>query len=202
MSRRAWVATLAGGAAGGAATLAEAHLVNTDLGPFYGGLVHPLTALEHLLPLMALGLLAGQQGAPTARRVLVALPLGLAGGAWLSYPRPTWTGIQALNLLSLLILGLLVAVNWHLPAGIAEGLSLIVGITHGAANGAAAAAAGVSRELFVAGLLTAGVALATLVPALVLSLRATWGRIAVRVVGSWIAAVGLLMVSFALRTTR
>ena len=107
MSRRARVATLAGGVAGGAATAAEAHLVNTDLGPFYGGLVHPLTALEHLLPLVALGLLAGQQGATTARRVLVALPLGLAGGAWLFYPRPTWTGIQVLNLLSLLVLGLL-----------------------------------------------------------------------------------------------
>ena len=202
MSRRTRVATLAGGVAGGTATAAEAHLVNTDLGPFYGGLVHPLTALEHLLPLMALGLLAGQQGATTARRVLIALPLGLAGGAWLSYPRPTWTGIQALNLLSLLVLGLLVAVNWHLPTGMTEGLSLVFGVTHGAVNGAAAAAAGVSRDLFVAGLLTAGVVLATLVPALVLSLRAAWGQVAVRVAGSWIAAVGLLMVSFTLRTGR
>ncbi len=202
MSRRARVATLAGGVAGGAATSVEAHLVNTDLGPFYGGLVHPITALEHLLPLVALGLLAGQQGPATARRVLVLLPLGLAGGAWLSYARPAWPGIQSLNLLSLLVLGLLVAVNWHLPTGMTEGLSLVVGVTHGAANGVAAAAAGVSRELFVAGLLTAGLALATLVPALVLSLRAAWGQIVVRVVGSWIAAVGLLIVSFALRTTR
>jgi urease accessory protein len=96
----------------------------------------------------------------------------------------------------------LVAVNRHLPTGVTEGLSLIVGVTHGAANGAVAAAAGVSRELFVAGLLTTGVVLATLVPALVLSLRATWTRVAVRVAGSWIAAVGLLMVSFALRTAR
>ena len=184
------------------ATAAEAHLVNTDLGPFYGGLVHPLTALEHLLPLVALGLLAGQQGAPAARRMLVLLPLGLAGGAWLSYPRPIWTGIQVLNLLSLLVLGLLVAVNRRLPTGVTEGLGLIVGVTHGAANGAAAAAAGVSRELFVAGLLTAGVVLATLVPALVLSLRAAWGRVAVRVVGSWIGAVGLLLCSLALRTAR
>jgi hypothetical protein len=102
-------------------------------------------------------------------------------------------------LLSLLILGLLVAVNWHLPTGMTEGLSLIFGVTHGAANGVAAVAAGVLRDLFVTGLLTAGVVLATLVPALVLSLRAAWSQVAVRVVGSWIAAVGLLMVAFALR---
>ena len=202
MSLRARVATLAGGVSGGAATSAEAHLVNTDLGPFYGGLVHPITALEHLLPLVALGLLSGQQGPATARRVLVLLPLGLAGGAWLSYARPGWPGIQSLNLLSLLILGLLVAVNWHLPMGVTEGLSLIFGVTHGAANGAAAVGAGVSRDLFVVGLLTAAVVLATLVPALVLSLRVAWGQVAVRVVGSWIAAVGLLIVSFALRVAR
>jgi hydrogenase/urease accessory protein HupE len=193
---------LTGAVAGGAASAAEAHLVNTDLGPFYGGLVHPLTALEHLLPLVALGLLAGQQGSTAARRVLVLLPLGLAGGAWLSYPQPTWTGIQVLNLLSLLVLGLLVAVNPRLPTGVTEGLSVIVGITHGAANGVAAAVPGVSRELFVAGLLTASAVLATLVPALVLSLRAAWGVVAVRVAGSWIGAIGLLLCSLALRTAR
>jgi urease accessory protein len=202
MSRRAWVATLVGGVAGGAARAAEAHLVNADLGSFYGGLVHPITALEHLLPLVALGLLAGQQGAAAARRTLVLLPLGLAGGAWLAYPRPAWTGTQALILLSLAVLGLLVAVNPRLPTGVTEGLGLIVGVMHGAANGAGAAATGVSRELFVAGLVTAGVVLATIVPALVLSLRAAWGGVAVRVVGSWIGAVGLLLCSLALRTAR
>jgi urease accessory protein len=202
MSRRAWVTTLVGAVAGGAARAAEAHLVNTDLGPFYGGFVHPLTALAHLLPLVALGLLAGQQGAPAARRVFFLLPLALTAGAWLAYPRPAWTGIQLLSLLSLLVLGLLVAVNPRMPTGVTEGLSVIVGITHGAASGTAAAAAGVSRELFVAGLLTAGVMLATLVPALVLSLRVAWGGVAVRVAGSWIGAVGLLLCSLALRAAR
>jgi hypothetical protein len=36
----------------------------------------------------------------------------------------------------------------------------------------------------------------------VLSLRAAWSRVVVRVVGSWIAAVGLLIVSFTLRVAR
>jgi hypothetical protein len=35
-----------------------------------------------------------------------------------------------------------------------------------------------------------------------LSLRTTWGRVAVRVVGSWIGVVGLLLCSLALRTAR
>ena len=140
-----------GGAAAGAAA---AHLVNTDLGPFYGGLVPPLTA-------------------PRAGRGCLVL-LSATGVAGTSSPEPS----------TLLILGLLVAVNWHLPTGMTEGLSLIFGVTHGPANGAAAVAAGVSRDLFVTGLLTAGVVLATLVPALVLSLRAAWSQVAVRVVGN------------------
>jgi hypothetical protein len=44
--------------------------------------------------------------------------------------------------------------------------------------------------------------LATLVPALVLSLRVAWGGVAVRVAGSWIGAVGLLLCSLALRAAR
>lgn len=63
----------------------------------YGGLVHPLTALKHPLPLLALGLLAGQQGTTTARRVLVVPPragrgclalLSATGVAGTSSPEP------------------------------------------------------------------------------------------------------------------
>lgn len=36
--------------------------------------------------------------------------------------------------------------------------------------------------------------------ALVVSIKAFWARIAVRVMGSWIAATGLLMIGWSLRT--
>jgi nickel/cobalt exporter len=42
--------------------LASAHLVNTDVGEFYAGMMHPLTSAEHLLPTLALALLASQCG--------------------------------------------------------------------------------------------------------------------------------------------
>jgi urease accessory protein len=37
------------------------------------------------------------------------------------------------------------------------------------------------------------------VAGLVVSLRAAWARVAVRVAGSWIAAIGFLMLGWALR---
>jgi hypothetical protein len=41
--------------------------------------------------------------------------------------------------------------------------------------------------------------LVALAGALVVPLRATWSRMAVRVAGSWIAAIGLLLVGWGLR---
>ena len=48
---------------------ASAHLVNTDVGEFYAGMLHPLTSPEHLLPTLALALLATSSGVPAATAV-------------------------------------------------------------------------------------------------------------------------------------
>jgi len=74
-----------------------------------------------------------------------------------------------------------------------------VGLLHGWLNGAGIAGAG--REVL--GLLGIGAAvfvIVTLASAFVMSLRAPWMRTAVRVAGSWIAAIGLLMVGWAIRS--
>ena len=72
-----------------------------------------------------------------------------------------------------------------------------VGIAHGFYNGTAMTGGpGVSGLLGIAAILFALVAIAS---AFVVSLQATWTRIAVRVTGSWIAAVGLLMLGWMLK---
>jgi hypothetical protein len=65
-------------------------------------------------------------------------------------------------------------------------------------NGAAMAEArlgGVSLS----GIAAAGFVAAALIPAGVVSLRQAWMRIAVRVAGSWIVALGLLMVAWSVK---
>jgi hypothetical protein len=57
---------------------AEAHLNSTGMGPIYDGLVHFLTSLEDLVPVLALALLAGLRGPSYGRRALFVLP-----SAWL-----------------------------------------------------------------------------------------------------------------------
>ncbi len=53
--------------------------------------------------------------------------------------------------------------------------------------------------LGLAGIVTALFVMVALAAAMVVALRAGWARIAVRVMGSWIAAVGLLLLGWSLR---
>ena len=77
-------------------------------------------------------------------------------------------------------------------------LSALLGLVHGYLNGTGM---GFSANSIVVALgLASGVfVLVVLVAALVVTLRAHWARIAVRVGGSWIAASGLLMMGWSIR---
>ena len=187
--------------AGGALLLwpwcAEAHLVTTGLGPVYDGIGHLLVTPEDLLPVLALALFAGLRGAGAGRRVLCVLPsawlvgwcVGLLAHGLPGFPIPA---------LSLLILGTLVAADLRLPPPAVTVLAVGLGLVHGLLNGVAMQQAG-AGVLGLLGLLAALFVLVTLVAACVVSLHQQWTRIAVRVAGSWIAAVGLLMLGWALR---
>jgi hydrogenase/urease accessory protein HupE len=99
---------------------------------------------------------------------------------------------------SFLILGVLTAADRRLPTAAVTALAALLGLLHGWINGAGIAVAG--RE--VSGLIGIGAAIFVLVAigsALVVTLRRPWTRIAVRVAGSWIAAIGLLLLGWALR---
>jgi hypothetical protein len=89
-------------------SIASAHPIR-GVGDFYAGMLHPLTALEFLLPWIALSLFAGQQGRSAALLTLALFPLALVSGTGLSmvWPSPTW--VSAVDLAIIPILGLAVA---------------------------------------------------------------------------------------------
>ena len=177
---------------------ASAHLVNTGFGPFYDGLYHLLLTPEDLVPVIALALLAGLRGARFARWSLFVLTAAwLTGGLW-GLQQQTEGSLPLLTVITLLTLGALVAADRALPLPVVVGLGLVLGLLHGYLNGTAMAQAGLGFTALV-GIGCAVFTIVVLVAAFVVSLKVSWGRIAVRVAGSWIAAVGLLMVGWALR---
>lgn len=177
---------------------ADAHLVTTGLGPVYDGIGHLLLTPEDLVPILALALYAGLRGARAGRLALFVLPLSwmlggllaLGLGGAVSAPVPA---------LSFILIGLLVAIDVRLPDGAVATLAGSLGLIHGFLNGPAMAGNG-PGALGLLGIAVVAFVLVALASALVVSLKAPAARIAVRVAGSWIAAIGLLLLGWTLRT--
>jgi hydrogenase/urease accessory protein HupE len=100
---------------------------------------------------------------------------------------------------SFLVLGGLVAADVRLRPEWVGGLAVALGLVHGYCNGSAMAEAKLGA-LGLGGIALTVFVTTALAAALVVALRAPWTRIAVRVAGSWIAATGLLLVGWSLRT--
>jgi hydrogenase/urease accessory protein HupE len=97
---------------------------------------------------------------------------------------------------SFLILGGLVSADLRLPLPTITALVALLGLVHGMLNGVALRSGpGVSGLLGIAAALFVIVAL---VAAATVALRPRWTRIAVRVAGSWVVAVGMLMLGWTL----
>jgi urease accessory protein len=172
------------------------------VGDFYSGMLHPLLHFETLLPALALALWSGQLGSPLAWR----LPLAFLGAALVGaaagtlevdlYPGP------ALLRLSMLVLGLLVAARGRLPASLAMAVAFLFGLYEGQSNTYDPEVKIERPLLFIAG---AGSTIGLIlfhVATRVVRYRAFWVQIGVRVVGSWIAATGLLVLALAWVTSQ
>ena len=179
---------------------AQAHLEATGMGPVYDGVLHFLTSPEDLVPALALALLVGLRGADHGRRALFMLPLAWLLGSLVGLNAAASSAGTLGAALWFLFMGSLVLADARLSLAATTGLAALLGLFHGALNGSGL---GLSLPAIIA---TLGVAAAVfvavaLVAAFIVRLRAQWARIAVRVVGSWIAASGLLMVGWAIRGT-
>jgi hydrogenase/urease accessory protein HupE len=177
---------------------AQAHLVNTGLGPFYDGITHFLVSPETLLAVLALGLLAGVNGPGCGRAALfgglVAWCVGSLGGLVFR-----WSPPFIVCLLVPLLLGVIVAVQSRVPRGVIVLLALLTGSLTGLASGAALGGAQ-QGVLSVGGTVIPLFVLLSMVTGIAVGARKEWAQTVVRVAGSWIAAMSLLMIGWWWRT--
>lgn len=175
---------------------AFAHLVTTGMGPVYDGIGHLLLTPEDLVPVIALSLYCGMRGARAGRYAMFMLPL-----AWLL------GGLVGLNLdldvtipvpaLSFLLLGGLIAADAKLPDQLIGPMTAMIGLLHGVLNGLVLKSGPGGPALL--GIMGALFVLVAIMSAFVVSLERSWTRIVVRVMGSWVAASGMLMIGWYFR---
>jgi urease accessory protein len=181
-----------------AAIPAEAHLNSTGMGPLYDGLMHFLMSPEDLAPVLALALFAGLRGASYGRRALFVLPAAWLLGGLIGLAATSASPHPVAQTFWFLLLGGLLAADAKVSLRVTTALAALLGLYHGYLNGTGLGLSGTSAAVLL-GLIFAVFVLVALAAALVVQLRASWARIAVRVAGSWIAASGLLMLGWAVR---
>jgi len=177
---------------------ASAHLVQTGFGTFYDGIAHFLITPADLLAVLALGALAGLRGAAVARPLLFVLSAAWFTGGLAGVAFPALGELALASALSVALTGALVAANLRLSRVLVLGLGGVAGLLHGYANGATMATFDPVR---LCGAVVACFVLFTLAAACVVGRHVRWQEIAVRVAGSWIAAIGVLMLGWLVRGT-
>ena len=177
--------------------IAQAHLMTTGLGPVYDGISHFFLTFDDLLPVLAMAVLAGLNGPSASRRVLFVLPAAWLLGGMAGFALKVPFLPPGATALSFIVVGGLVALDRRLAPNVVAGLALALGLVHGWLNGAEIASAG-REAMGLVGIGGAIFVLTALVSALIVSLRRPWTRVVARVVGSWTAAIGLLLLGWTL----
>lgn len=169
------------------------------IGEFYGGMLHPLLVLPHVLALTVFGLMLGQSGIQSMRFAYPPYMLALAIGLFFAgfEAQPTLPFEEILLLLAMLC-GFAVAAQRPPPAialAVFGGvLALLIGMDSGVSDMD-------RRETFAAllGSWLGAVLLLILVAGVAEMAQGAWQRVALRVVGSWTAASAVLVLALALR---
>jgi urease accessory protein len=188
------LATMIPGAAG---ALAPAHVPIGGAG-LYAGLLHPLVVPEHVLALIGLGLLIGQQdqGRNALSAVFAAgLVAGLAAIALAAGP----SHANDLLIACAAGTGLLVALARSIPAVVSWPLAAAVGTAIGLDSPPEVVDLRTAAAMLIGTLFGAIIVVAVIVE-LVAWLRRDWQRIGVRIAGSWTAAAGILVLALRLAT--
>jgi len=168
---------------------ASAHQETGTIGGFTSGFHHPLTGLDHIAAMVAVGLWGAFLGAPAMWVLPVVFPLVMAFGGALGVLGVPLPGGEIGIALSSVILGISVAFAIRPPLWVAALIVGLFAIFHGHAHGvempqAANATTYAIGFVIATGLLhLSGIAFGLLV-------RWSWGQKLVRLGGSAIALVG------------
>lgn len=172
------------------AAAANAHSGEGVAGGFLSGFMHPLSGIDHLLAMVAVGIWGATLGRPLVWALPVAFPMLMVVGGVLGIAKVPLPYVEIGIAVSVVVLGVSIAAAWRAPLVLAVGIVAVFGVFHGYAHGTelpetAAPAAYAAGFVISTGLLhLAGIAIGLLkiLP---------HGAQALRVSGGLIAATGV-----------
>lgn len=114
---------------------ALAHEQGGVAGGLASGLLHPLTGIDHMIAMVAVGIWGAQLGPPAIWLLPVTFPLVMAFGGVAGVLRVPLPAPEAAIALSALVLGAAVAVQARVPFAAAAAVVGVFAIFHGHAHG-------------------------------------------------------------------
>jgi len=175
-----------------AAFWAQAALAHVEQGEARGllsGLLHPVSGLDHVLAMVAVGLWGAQLGAPAIWVLPVAFPLVMAMGGMLGFLGVPVPGVEYGIAASAIVLGTAIAFEIRPPLVIAALVVACFAVFHGHAHGTELPS-GQSALLFSMGFVIATGCLHAVGIGIGTVHRRPWGRRLLRVAGTVVAAGG------------
>jgi urease accessory protein len=173
-----------------ATTPAWAHAEKGQAAGLLTGLRHPVSGLDHVLAMVAVGLWGAQLGKPAIWLLPVTFPMVMAFGGFLGLIGVPLPGVETGIATSAILLGSMVAWEARPPLWLAATLVGLFALFHGHAHGTELPA-GESGLLYSVGFVVATGSLHATGISIGLIHRWRWGRMALRAAGAAVAVGGV-----------
>lgn len=170
--------------------IAAAHIQPGEASGLLTGLLHPISGLDHVIAMVAVGIWGAQLGAPAVWLLPVTFPMVMAFGGTLGLMGVALPGVEIGIAISAIVLGVLVLAEARPPLAVAAVVVGFFAIFHGHAHGTELPQ-GQSGILYSMGFVI-GTGFLHLV-GITLGLVHRWssGRVALRAAGAVVALAGI-----------
>jgi urease accessory protein len=168
---------------------ASAHSAQGSIGGFLSGFKHPLTGLDHIVAMVAVGLWGAFLGGRAMWTLPVVFPVVMAFGGALGVLGVPLPGVETGIALSGIILGAMVALAARPPLWVAAVIVGVFAIFHGHAHGTELPEAANAMTFAIGFVISTGLLHLSGI-AFGLLVKWPWGRIAVRAGGVVITLIG------------
>lgn len=178
---------------------ARAHSPFPGAGDFIGGLLHPVTSPTHVLAIIGLGLMAGRRTLVEVKEPAITFTIGSALGLSLTLTGMMKTGPSVVLIVIALIAGTLLASEKFLPLVPTNALYGAAGMFLGLDSAVENGSAWTITKTLLGNWISLGLLVTDLAIYVTFGANAKWLTIALRIAGSWIIAIALMVLAFSLR---